>query len=715
IGGIFFLLAELLLAWCGVRPVLYEEDPYVGFASHIPLFVAKQDADEQTVMVTAENKQRFFNRQQFPQHKEAGTCRIFCLGGSTTYGRPYDDTTSFCGWLRALLPEADRSRRWELINAGGISYASYRVAHVTEELLRYDPDWFIVYCGHNEFLERRTYAPILRLPETVIGLGGVLSHSRLYAATKHVVDATVKKSTARTSTRDILPAEVQTLLDDSVGPSAYQRDDAERQDVLQHYRYNLSRMVQAIHSVGAGVVLVTPASNLRQCAPFKSQHRDDLTETDRARWRRAFTRAKQARADRRWEEARVAVEEALEMDGRYAHAHYLRGRVLWEMGRFAEAKRSFVRARDEDVCPLRAATSMQQIVAEIAAQQHVPLVDFAAIAEQQAEHATPGDDMFLDHVHPTIEGNLLLALALLDTLAQEGWVHPRADWGPSAVEQVKIRVEKRLDRTAHGVAMKNLAKVLNWSGKFEEAGKAARRALQSIPHDAGAHYEAGVSAVRLGRRSDALIHLQQAVRLAPGRDDARNLLGMVLLDEGKVAEAIGQFRKVLASNPKFTKAYVNLGLALESTGAVDRAIGMYRQAIQIGPDNADAHNNLGNALASQGRFAEAIRQYEAAIEQSPEDGNGHYNLAKVLQAQGKTDRAIEHYQRAVRANPDLAAAHNNLGYAFQSQGRFEQAVSHYREALRIDPDYQRARKNLSAALRASGRTAPTSSTGEAAN
>ena len=55
--------------------------------------------------------------------KESGVTRIICLGGSTTYGRPYNDKTSFCGWLREFLPAVDPSRQWEVINAGGISYA----------------------------------------------------------------------------------------------------------------------------------------------------------------------------------------------------------------------------------------------------------------------------------------------------------------------------------------------------------------------------------------------------------------------------------------------------------------------------------------------------------------------------------------------------------------------------------------------------------------
>ena len=701
--GLFFLAAELLLALAGVRPVLYEHDPYVGFAAHIPLFVSAPGEDGREMMVTALNKRGFFNEQQFPRRKPAGSYRIFCLGGSTTYGRPYNDKTSFCGWLRALLPKADPAHGWEVVNAGGISYASYRVANVAEQLLEFEPDLFIIYCGQNEFLERRTYGPILSLPRSVVGLGGALSHTRIYTAVKYVVDAVRQKPAVPAADREILPAEVKTLLDDAVGPSAYQRDDAQREEVLQHYRYNLSRMVQAARSAGAAVVLVTPASNLRNCAPFKSQHRSDLADPERARWRQALAAAQQAAAAGHWGDALAAASAAVQIDKRYAYAHYLRGRALWELGRFAEAKPAFLQARDEDVCPLRALTPMRGIVAEVAAEQGVPLVDFVALIEKRAAHATPGDDLFLDHVHPTIEGNRLLALALLETLAREGIVHPRADWGEATIAEVTAAVEKTLDRKAHGIALKNLAKVLNWAGKFEEGRKAALRALAFIPNDAAAHYEASVSAARLGRRQEAIAEQRQVLRLAPGHNEARNSLGMVLLAEGKVDEAIGQFQNVLERDPTFVKSYVNLGLALELQGQVDRAIQMYHQALQLEPDFADAHNNLGNALRSQGKVDEAIGHYRQAIRVKVGAADEHYNLANALQTQGHVDQAIEHYCQALRIKPNLAPAHNNLAYVYQSQGRIEEAVRHYREALRIRPDFERARKNLAAVLAAGGR------------
>ncbi len=84
--ALFFLVLELVLAASGVRPILYDEDPYVGFSSRIPLFVEQNRPDGQTSLVTGKNKLEWFQPQEFLKDKPAETFRVFCVGGSTTYG-----------------------------------------------------------------------------------------------------------------------------------------------------------------------------------------------------------------------------------------------------------------------------------------------------------------------------------------------------------------------------------------------------------------------------------------------------------------------------------------------------------------------------------------------------------------------------------------------------------------------------------------------------
>lgn len=85
----FFGACELILASIGVTPALLVEDPFVGFAENVPQFVEATAADGSAILKTANNKRGLFNYQEFPGEKGKNTYRIFCMGGSTTYGRPY--------------------------------------------------------------------------------------------------------------------------------------------------------------------------------------------------------------------------------------------------------------------------------------------------------------------------------------------------------------------------------------------------------------------------------------------------------------------------------------------------------------------------------------------------------------------------------------------------------------------------------------------------
>ncbi len=243
----FFLALEGVLALVGVRPEADSHDPYVGFSSRIPLMQLSEDAAGARTLTTAPGKLVWFNEQTFAPTKPPGTRRVFCLGGSTTYGRPYGDLTSYSNWLRHLLPMVDGETNWEVINAGGVSYASYRVAAVMEELAQYEPDLFIVYSAHNEFLERRTYANMFAQSDLKIGVSSVLSSTRTWTAMRRLAGRGGAESK---SPDELLPAEVDEVLNHSIGPADYQRDDAWRKKVIHHYQLNLARMVKIARDSG---------------------------------------------------------------------------------------------------------------------------------------------------------------------------------------------------------------------------------------------------------------------------------------------------------------------------------------------------------------------------------------------------------------------------------------------------------------------------------
>jgi Flp pilus assembly protein TadD len=622
---VFYALVELVLLAAGVVPLHDRTDPYIGFSGYAPLFVQRAPSGGEPFLETAQNKHRWFNPQRFPARKAEGTTRIFCVGGSTTYGRPYDDRTSFCGWLRVFLPAVDPSRRWEVINAGGISYASYRAARLMEELAEYEPDLFLVYSGHNEFLEERTYDRLLRTPELVRSLAALASRLRLYGA---LYDVTYQRDA-------VLPTEVSALLDRSVGPDDYHRDDGLHAAVLDHYRASLVRMARISRRVGARMILATPASNLGNFSPFKSEPGPQVSALG-VRQVAAFKLALAAALDK-GDHARAAAiaQRALALDGRDAELLYLQAQALHALGRIDEARRAFVAARDEDVCPLRALTPVGGIVADVARSTDTGLVDFAGIVSDRSPDGIPGSELFLDHVHPTIQGNRLLALAIIQEMTQQRIVSPATTWNAAVVTEISEELESSVDEQAHAVALRNLAKVLGWAGKHDEAQRLVNLAVAAIPEDGEAHFQKGVLLEQGGDHAGALAQYRKAAGLAPWDGRIRRALGVLLSRLGRRTEARVELEASARLAPQLVDAHYDLGIVLQALGETKQAEAAYRAALKLDPRHAEAHNNLGVVLAQSGDLAAASEQFAAALRLDPDHPDATANLARARVAQSQ--------------------------------------------------------------------------------
>ncbi len=599
---LFFFLLEGGLTLFGFKPALQTEDPFVGFASNAPLFVPVPGANGKQFLTTAPNKKDYFNRQSFPQEKEPGTYRIFCLGGSTTYGRPYDDATSFAGWLRELLPAADRSRKWEVINAGGISYASYRVAHLMEELIHYQPDLFIIYTGHNEFLEERTYRKLRDIPPLVRSAASLLAQTRTWSAMSTGLQKLHIYPKAEKEDRINLAVEVDTILDQSVGPERYTRDDSLQENILQHYRISLERMVLLARSIGAQVIFVTPASNLKDCSPFKSQHTDNIDKADLQRSEELLAMSIPFAWEKEWGGILQLLDEAAVLDPRFAELHYRRGQAFLGLGLYNEAKETLRLARDEDVCPLRALTPMRSIVTEVAREQGVMLLDFEDLLQQRMQdtqgYAILGQEYFLDHVHPTIEAHKILAVALLQTMASQGLVQPGPGWGEETIGAVAARIEGGVDQETHGRALANLARVFLWAGKNEDAARLARQALDM----AGDNQEVAINAtstvatayMRDNQPKRALQQIYSSIAKAPGSVELRLKLGQILLERRfrKLEEAAANLLLVTRLMPYYDWGHALFGIAMAERGRAVIAYPSLMQALRLNPNNSAARQKL---------------------------------------------------------------------------------------------------------------------------
>ena len=179
---------------------------------------------------------------------------------------------------------------------------------------------------------------------------------------------------------------------------------------------------------------------------------------------------------------------------------------------------------------------------------------------------------------------------------------------------------------------------------------------------------------------------------------AHNSMGNVLMQQGKIEEAIGHFSAALRINSNSVETYNNLGVALLRQGKVDEAIIQYTKALQFKSDYAETYNNLGVALVRRGELDKAVAHYLTALKLEPNYEEPHNNLGNLLAQQGRLEDAIAHYDAALQIRANYAEAHNNLGVAHARQGKIDKAIANFSEALRLEPGYVQAKINLSIAL-----------------
>ncbi|NND99111.1 MAG: SGNH/GDSL hydrolase family protein [Pirellulaceae bacterium] len=418
LGCLPFVLLEIGMRMFVPPPAVAEgidNDPIVDLHQLRPLFVHNERADRWEIPPERYN---YFRPASFPAAKSATTKRIFVLGGSTVQGRPYEHETAFSTWLKLQLQSANPAVQFEVINCGGVSYASYRVAKILNEILKHQPDAVVLYTGHNEFLEDRSYASIREMTSSRQWIARLATHVRTVQWLKDRFSQPPKRTE--------LPAEVAARLDQANGLESYRRDTAWQDGVQQHFAIVLDHMVASTQQAGVPLLLCIPASDLINTPPIKTQTKPGLNNQLLDEFQSAWQQASDSEID---SSVRIqAAKRCLDIDRDHAGAHYLIGRLLYEIGDTTAARDHLVRARDADVCPLRATTSIINTLQRIAAENNLPVIDVITLLDQRnrsgdrVSDGIPDPQSFVDHVHPTIAGHQIIGDALAKEFQRLDWV-----------------------------------------------------------------------------------------------------------------------------------------------------------------------------------------------------------------------------------------------------------------------------------------------------
>ena len=199
-----------------------------------------------------------------------------------------------------------------------------------------------------------------------------------------------------------------------------------------------------------------------------------------------------------------------------------------------------------------------------------------------------------------------------------------------------------------------------------------------------------------GRVAEAEGNYRAILQAFPQQPDAWHYLGLLLHQQGQSVEGIELIQRAIEILPAYTDAHINLGNIYKEIGDLDKAVVCYRKVIELAPDHGPALSNLGVALQNQGEYEQAVVVLRKATELAP--GNHYFfqNLGNAYRKQGCFKQAAEAFRHSIALQPYQADAYKNLWRTLYVAQEFEEAAEVLRQWLKFDPENPVAQHTLAA-------------------
>lgn len=332
-----------------------------------------------------------------------GELHVVAIGGSTMVGHPYEPKYGIAEvavWrLRQMYPQ-----RNVVLHNLAISGQNLRQAIQCLRQLDSKPDLLLVYSGHNEFYQDmdessrmgespfRVVDPLLMLSPTFVMAYRPLSQR---SALRGMRNGT------------------STLVANHILPSAACRRR------LVRFREYLVQLAGFCQREQIPTLWYVPAANEADWEPNRSVPAAFLFQATEYELEKLYEEARKHEADEELDAAIAMYRRGLQSQPDFAEFHYRLGRCLFQLNRDSEAAEHFQRALDADGHPIRANANYRTLVAEVATQYEISLVDAPAMLRAQTERGHLDRTLFHDNVHPTLKTFFLLGTAACEIVIKE--------------------------------------------------------------------------------------------------------------------------------------------------------------------------------------------------------------------------------------------------------------------------------------------------------
>ncbi|GAB4247933.1 MAG: hypothetical protein Kow00109_24090 [Acidobacteriota bacterium] len=186
----------------------------------------------------------------------------------------------------------------------------------------------------------------------------------------------------------------------------------------------------------------------------------------------------------------------------------------------------------------------------------------------------------------------------------------------------------------------------------QDRGRAAVPAFELLarrqPSQAGFWVLYGQAEAQAGNYDLALAHFRRALELQSDLPEVHFYCGMALLRQGKLTEALEEFRTEAARRPDHVGALYHQAFILITQHRLEEAEPLLKRVIALDPRYADAYYQLGKMQLEKRQILQAVANLETAGKLASDRSHIFYQLSRAYNLAGRRDdalRALEEYRR----------------------------------------------------------------------
>lgn len=189
---------------------------------------------------------------------------------------------------------------------------------------------------------------------------------------------------------------------------------------------------------------------------------------------------------------------------------------------------------------------------------------------------------------------------------------------------------------------------------------------------------------RIGRSSEAVEALRQAITMDPCQPHYLDRAVSLLLAEGHVADAEQMIRDYIGISATSAEAHTLLARVLAFRSQHEPAVKAARQAVSLSPCAPQMHLDMAQRLMASGDPIAAELTCRDALALAPWCSELYDRLAEALSQQNRKDEALAAVEQAIALNPAAIPSRKCLANLLFENGRLEAAEAAYRTAIALD-------------------------------